>query len=92
MKIQFFNFLGNIEKCQDGRTLLRHLPLNSKSKPGMEKIAAKGNPFFYQRYQEVFESGPEGSNWSYEEEKYLFRLHNELGNKWAIISRKMNGR
>jgi hypothetical protein len=30
--------------------------------------------------------------WTFKDEKILFMLHNELGNKWAIISRKMHGR
>jgi hypothetical protein len=31
-------------------------------------------------------------NWSEAEERELFRLHDELGNKWAIIAAKLGGR
>ncbi len=56
MRTQFFKFLDSTGKCQDGVILPKLLPLNFKSKTEMEKFVAKGNPFFYQRYQEVFES------------------------------------
>jgi hypothetical protein len=30
--------------------------------------------------------------WTQEEERQLFRLHDELGNKWAVIAAKLGGR
>lgn len=30
--------------------------------------------------------------WTETEERQLFRLHDELGNKWAIIAAKLGGR
>jgi hypothetical protein len=30
--------------------------------------------------------------WSYSDEQRMFDLHNELGNKWAIIGSKLDGR
>ena len=32
------------------------------------------------------------SEWSKEEEYEMYRLHDEYGNKWAIISQKLPGR
>lgn len=31
-------------------------------------------------------------SWSEKEETLLFRLHDELGNKWAIIAASIGGR
>lgn len=31
-------------------------------------------------------------DWTYEEELALYSLHDEIGNKWAQIAAKMNGR
>jgi len=43
------------------------------------------------RYVEVF--GPvKRGDWIHEEEKELYRLHNENGNKWAVIAQNILGR
>ena len=75
-KIQFFNFSDSKEKYQDGLTLPILLRLNFKSRDEMENCADKGIGFFYQRYEERFESNSEALNWSFQAEKFLFKLHN----------------
>jgi hypothetical protein len=42
----------------------------------MENNAERGNYLYYPRYQERFDSSTETSNWSFEEERLLFALHN----------------
>jgi hypothetical protein len=32
------------------------------------------------------------SEWTAEEEQRLYHLHNEVGNKWAVIAQKFPGR
>ena len=31
-------------------------------------------------------------DWDYEQEQIMFNLHNELGNKWAVIGLKLGGK
>lgn len=32
------------------------------------------------------------AEWSVEEEKYLYKLHDQIGNKWAIIAQNFPGK
>ena len=44
------------------------------------------------RYQSVLEPSFFHLSWTEEEEKQMYMLHNELGNKWAQIAQRMPGR
>ena len=44
------------------------------------------------RYTSHIDTAHPKDDWGYEEEQRMFRLHNELGNKWAIIGSKLGGK
>ena len=58
----------------------------------MESNAKKGEIFLIFRYQERFNHFDENAHWTLEEENLMFSLHDQIGNKWAIISKNMCGR
>jgi hypothetical protein len=43
------------------------------------------------RYNNQLDPGVCHEEWVLEEEKRLYQLHDELGNKWAIISHRLGG-
>ena len=44
------------------------------------------------RYHNHLDSMIMHSEWTKEEEDLMKRMHDEVGNKWAIISKKLPGR
>ena len=44
------------------------------------------------RYINHIDTSHPKDEWSYEDERRMFDLHNLLGNKWAIIGQKLGGR
>lgn len=44
------------------------------------------------RYITHIDTSHPKEEWSYSDEQRMFDLHNELGNKWAIIGSKLDGR
>lgn len=45
-----------------------------------------------QRYHNHLDSTILRTEWTPEQEQYLYKLHDEIGNKWAIIAQKLPGR
>lgn len=44
------------------------------------------------RYTTHIDTSHPRDDWDYQEEQIMFELHNELGNKWAIIGNKLGGK
>jgi hypothetical protein len=44
------------------------------------------------RYRNHLDSTILKTEWTNEEDQYLYQLHDEIGNKWAIIAQKLPGR
>lgn len=42
------------------------------------------------RYNNHLDPSLSKDEWSHAEELALFRLHDQLGNKWAVISQRLN--
>lgn len=54
--------------------------------------AEKGTWPSIPRYHNHLDSAILRTEWSPEEEEHLYKLHDEIGNKWAIIAQKLPGR
>ena len=50
-----------------------------------------GKMVFYRRYKQFLDPLMQ-AEWTEEEEKYLYSLHNQIGNKWALIATYFVGR
>ena len=59
---------------------------------GRASNADKGNRVFQVRYHNHLDSTILRTEWSPDEEQHLYKLHDEIGNKWAIIAQKLPGR
>ena len=46
---------------------------------------------FYTRYKQFLDPEMQ-AEWTIEEETYLYALHNQIGNKWALIATYFPGR
>ncbi len=57
-----------------------------------ENNADKGKTLLQIRYHNHLDSTILRTEWTTEEEQHLYRLHDDIGNKWAIIAQKLPGR
>lgn len=57
-----------------------------------ESNADKGKTLLYIRYHNHLDSTILRTEWTPEEEQHLYRLHDDIGNKWAIIAQRLPGR
>ena len=44
------------------------------------------------RYATHIDLSFQREEWTYEDEQRMVQLHNELGNKWAVMGSKLSGR
>lgn len=49
-------------------------------------------PFFRVSYCTHINPAPLKEDWSHQEEQQLFALHNQIGNKWAVIGKQLGGK
>lgn len=65
--------------------------MTTVSKAGMANNAGKGKTALKFRYITHIDTSHPKQEWNYALEQRMLALHNELGNKWAVIGHRMGG-